>query len=133
MKDNVFDQVIFSVAIVYSRTLFDKMREVDQHILTSIVATIVAILSTQIYKKWAGTTLLLQSKDKVFLWRLIVAQWLKILQMISTFVAIHSLVDIVNEMILNTERFAYEAFLFPVITILFSIAAVTIFDNHFFV
>jgi len=132
MKDAVFDQVIFSVAIVYSRSLFQEIKELDQHILISIVATIVAIISTQFYKVWTENTTKLQSKDKVYLWRSIVAQWLKILQMISTFIAIHNLVDIVNEMILKTERFYYEAFLFPVITIMFSIAAVTIFDHHFF-
>ena len=132
MKDEVFDQVIFSVAIVYSRSMFEEIKELDQHILISIVATIVAIISTQFYKVWNASTNKLQSKDKVYLWRSIVAQWLKILQMISTFIAIHNLVDLVNEMILQTERFYYEAFLFPSITIMFSIAAVTIFDHHFF-
>ena len=132
MTDTVFDQVIFSVAIVYSRSMFDEIKELDQHILISIVATIIAIFSTQFHKRWKDTTDKLQSKDKSFLWRTIVAQWLKILQMISTFIAIHNLVDLVNEMILNTERFVYEAFLFPIITIMFSIAAVTLFDHHFF-
>ena len=134
MKDAVFDQVIFSVAIVYSRSLFLEIKQLDQHILVSTIATIIAIFSTQIYNKWVESTRVLKGKDKnvIFLWRTIVQQWLKILQMISTFVAIHNLVDLVNEMILTTERFVYEAFLFPVITIMFCIAAVTILDHHFF-
>jgi hypothetical protein len=132
MKDTVFDQVIFSVAIVYTGSLFGEIKKLDQHILISIVFTIIAIFSTQSYRKWIDNTEKLQNKDKVYLWRSIVGQWLKIAQMISTFIAIHSLVDLVNEMILNTERFYYESILFPVITILFSIAAVTIFDHHFF-
>tara|TARA_B110001452_G_C15068511_1_gene372931 strand:+ start:388 stop:792 length:405 start_codon:yes stop_codon:yes gene_type:complete len=132
MKDAVFDQVIFSVAIVYSRSLFEEIKELDQHILISIFATIIAIISTQFYKLWTETTKKLQNKDKTYLWRNIVAQWLKILQMISTFIAIHNLVDLVNAMILNTERFYYESLLFPAITIMFSIAAVTLFDHHFF-
>ena len=103
MKDAVLDQVIFSVAIVYSRTMFEEIKSLDQHILISILATIVAILSTQFYKRWTENTLKLQSKDKIYLWRIIVSQWLKILQMISTFIAIHNLVDLVNEMILQTE------------------------------
>jgi len=133
MKDAVFDQVIFSVAIVYSRSMFEEIKELNQHVIISVVATIVAIFSTQFYKQWAENTVKLQSKDKkVYLWRVIVTQWLKILQMISTFIAIHNLVDLINEMILKTERFYYEAFLFPIITIMFSIAAVTLFDHHFF-
>jgi len=133
MKDAVFDQVIFSVAIVYSRSMFEEIKELNQHVIISVVATIVAIFSTQFYKQWAENTVKLQSKDKkVYLWRVIVTQWLKILQMVSTFIAIHNLVDLINEMILKTERFYYEAFLFPIITIMFSIAAVTLFDHHFF-
>jgi hypothetical protein len=133
MKDADFDQVIFSVAIVYSRSMFEEIKELNQHVIISVVATIVAIFSTQFYKQWAENTVKLQSKDKkVYLWRVIVTQWLKILQMISTFIAIHNLVDLINEMILKTERFYYEAFLFPIITIMFSIAAVTLFDHHFF-
>ena len=132
MQDTVFDQVIFSVAIVYTNSLFGRIQLLDQHILISIVFTIIAMLSTQFHRRWSDNTDKLANKDKQYLWRIIVGQWLKIIQMISTFIAIHSLVDLVNEMILNTERFYYESFLFPMITIMFSIAAVTIFDHHFF-
>ena len=132
MKDTVFDQVIFSVAIVYSRSLFEEIKEWDQHIIISVMATIVAIISTKFNNRWNKNTKKMEDKDKVFLWRQIVSQWLKIIQMISTFVAIHNLVDLVNEMIINTERFYYESLLFPLITIMFSIAIITIFDHHFF-
>jgi len=135
MKDTVFDQVIFSVAIVYSGSMFDEIKELDQHILVSMVATIIAMISTHLHKKWDGVTQLLLTKEKnkdSFIWREIVSQWFQILQMISTFIAIHNLVNLVNDLILNTERFYYEKFLFPVITVMFSIAAVTLFDHHFF-
>ena len=133
MRDEVFDQVIFSVAIVYSRSMFEEIKDLDQHILISMVGTIVAIISTRLHKKWDSVTTTFKVKEKnAFVWRAIVSQWLKILQMISTFIAIHNLVDLVNDMILNTERFYYESFLFPVITIMFAIAAVTLFDHHFF-
>ena len=135
MKDTVFDQVIFSVAIVYSGSMFDEIKELDQHILISIIATIIAMVSTHLHKKWDGVTQLLLTKEKnkdSFIWRQIVSQWFQILQMISTFIAIHNLVNLVNDLILNTERFYYEKFLFPVITVMFSIAAVTLFDHHFF-
>ena len=134
MKDTVFDQVIFSISIVYSRSMFEEMKVLDQQILISIVATIIAIISTQFHKLWDKTTQQFMSKEKKkhFVWRRIVSQWLHILQMISTFIAIHILVDIVNGMILNTERFYYEKFLFPVITIMFCIGGVTVFDHHFF-
>jgi len=133
MKDTVFDQVIFSIAIVYSRSLFEEIQGLDQHILISVVATIIALVSTQQHNKWnTQTEKLFKKTEEKSMWRKIVSQWLKILRMISTFIAIHNLVDIVNQTILQTERFYYEAFLFPVITIMFSIGAVTVFDNHFF-
>jgi len=136
----VFDQVIFSIAIVYSQSLFAETKELDQHALISFISAIIAIMSKRLHSKWnAGTTAKAKAKAKEEkkkilsdIWRKIVAQWLKILQMISTFIAIHNLVDLVNNMILNTERFYHEAFLFPVITIMFSIAAVTLLDHHFF-
>lgn len=134
MRDTVFDQVIFSVAIVYSRSLFEEVKVSDQQLLISVFATILAIAAAAMQRKWDIQTKFLQEKDKTHsqLWRTIVSQWFKIAQMISTFVAINSLVFLVDQMIRNTERFYYEAILFPMITILFGIAAVTIFDQHFF-
>ena len=139
MKDNVLDQVVFSVAIVYSRSLFDEIKAADQHIIISLLATVVAIATSSFHRSWTSQTNVLQEKNKknknnanFFLWRKIVSQWLEILSSISTFIAIHVLVDLVDTMIVHTERFYYESFLFPMITILFSIAVITIFDSHFF-
>ena len=53
------------------------------------------------------------------------SKWLEIIEMVSTFVAIHAVVKVIDETIHDNERFYYDAFLFPLVTLLSFISVVS--------
>ena len=127
------DRVIFSIAIVYSESLFGKVRENDQHIIISIISILFAVAAHWLSHKWSCryTDHIKQHPECSALWQRIVTQWLQITELTLTFIAIHSLVEVLNDMISNTERYYYEALLFPVITLMFSISLVTVVEDRY--
>lgn len=129
MPNTVIDRVIFSVAIVYSETLFVRIQEMDQQIVISILSIILSVFAIRLHSFFKNFT---GGENSCCMWYTIVGQWLEILQMITTFIAIHSLVDVVNTLIEENERFYHEALLFPVITLLGAVAIVSITEQRFF-
>ena len=127
------DRVIYSIAIVYSESLFSQVRQTDQHIVISLISILFAIASNQLSHWWAChcEKLNRERSEHKDLWQRIVTQWLTIAELTLTFIAIHSLVEVLNDMIDDTERYYYEALLFPIITLMFSISIVTVVEDQF--
>jgi len=131
------NRVIFSIAIVYSESLFRQIRETDQQLVVSIIAIIFAVTANHLSTSWAHynekdkRTLNTKSKQHRDLWVNIVTQWLQIAEMTLTFIAIHILVDVVNTMIDETERYYYESALFPIITLMFAVSVVAAVEDNF--
>ena len=125
------DRVIFSIAIVYSESLFTQVRQTDQHIIVSLLSILFALAAHRLSLAWSNACRCSKpdTAKKGPLWERIVTQWLHIAELTLTFIAIHSLVDTVNELISQTERYHYEAALFPVITLMFSISIVTVAED----
>lgn len=122
------DRVIFSIAIVYSESLFKKVKENNQHIILSLISILFAITVNRFLCTWKQQAE--KSPDSDVVWRRIVSQWLSVAELTLTFIAIHLLVDVLNTMIANTERYYYETALFPVITLIFATSLVTVLENQ---
>ena len=127
------DRVIYSIAIVYSESLFGKVRENDQHVIISIISILFALAAHWLSRRWSCHCKdhIKQHPECSALWQRIVTQWLQITQLTLTFIAIHSLVEVLNDMISDTERYYYEALLFPVITLMFSVSLVTVIEDRY--
>ena len=126
------DRVIYSIAIVYSESLFNQVRETDQHIVVSLISILFAIISSRLGNWWTARceTFASMNPEYTALWERIVTQWFQIAELTLTFIAIHSIVEVLNSMISQTERYYYEALLFPVITLMFAISTVTVIDER---
>tara|TARA_B100000787_G_scaffold127299_2_gene96377 strand:- start:9356 stop:9760 length:405 start_codon:yes stop_codon:yes gene_type:complete len=122
MPGTVTDRIIFSVAIVYSESLFQQVRQNQQHLAVSLIAVLFAVFAERAQRSLEACF----AQEQTTLWHKIVSQWLEIGQMTLTFIAIHSIVEVVNTMITQNERFYYEALLFPIITITLAVSLVTI-------
>ena len=126
------DRVIYSIAIVYSESLFNQVRETDQHIIVSLISILFAVISSRLGNWWKAQCKVnaRMNPECSALWEQIVTQWFQIAELTLTFIAIHSIVEVLNNMMSQTERYYYEALLFPVITLMFAISTVTVIDER---
>ena len=124
------DRVIYSIAIVYSESLFNQVRETDQHIIVSLISILFAVIACRLGKWWTAQCKTHTNPKCSALWEQIVTQWFQIAELTLTFIAIHSIVEVLNNMISQTEQYYYEALLFPVITLMFAISTVTVIDER---
>ena len=116
----VVERILYSIAIVYSETLYARVREFDEQFLISIVSVILSAIFA------FGSARLKTLLNQDMLWGKLVTHWMDIFSMFTTFIAIHSIVAIVENMMDDTERFAHESFIFPIFALLSGVSAVVL-------
>jgi len=121
------ERVVFSVAIVYSETLYGHIRDLDQHAVVALLCVVFALLTTHLATWWEK-----HDEENCCTFHKIITSWLDVGKMVFTFLAIHSVVDTIDETIRENERFYFDSILFPIVTLLSAIALLTITQAHFF-
>jgi len=120
---NIVDRILYSIAIVYSETLYERVRQFDEQFFISIVSVALSAFFAM------GSARVKQMLDQDKLWGKLMTRWMDIFSMFTTFIAIHSIVAIVEDMMDDTERFAHESFIFPIFALLSGVSTVVLIEG----
>lgn len=130
--EQAVEKVIYGISIFFADSAYEMIKELDQQVVVIMIAIVFAGLMNYFkgVVKRHHHSLDCDELNMVGVWWNILCRWFETFTMISAFIAIQGLVRLVMLTIKQNERFVYQAVIYPVLTIMISIAFITVGHAH---
>lgn len=131
-QEELVEKVIYGISIFFADSAYEMVSKLDQQLVVITIMTVAALVLNyfkHIVKKHSESFC---DNDvlEVGVWWSILSRWFETFSMISAFIAIQGLVKQIMNIIEQNERYRYEVVLYPILTIMISIALITVSHAH---
>lgn len=132
-QEELVEKVIYGISIFFADSAYEMVSELDQQLVVITLMTVAALVLNyfKTHVKQHAQSFGDADVVDVGVWWSILSRWFETFSMISAFIAIQGLVKQIMNIIEQNERYRYEVVLYPILTIMISIALITVTHAHF--